>query len=97
MRKAYAVILLDVLDHERYVEYARLATEIESEYGARPLVAGDASRVIEGTGPAERVVILEFPSLEQARGWYSDPRYQEIVPLRHEATRSSILFIEAFG
>ena len=96
MPKAYAVILLDVLDPDLYVEYAQRATAIEAEYGARPLVVGDAAEVVDGAWPTERVVVLEFPSLGHARGWYADPRYQEIIPLRHRATQSNVLFIEGF-
>ena len=97
MPKGYAVVLLDVLDGDLYVEYARRATEIEADHGGKPLVAGDATEVMEGGWPAERVVILEFPSLENARSWYADPRYEEIIPIRHRATTSQVLLIEGFG
>jgi uncharacterized protein (DUF1330 family) len=96
MAKGYAVILLDVQDADLYVDYAMKATSVEARYGGRPIVVGDAREVVEGMWPSERIVILEFPSLEQARGWYSDPDYQELIPARHQATRSHILFIEGF-
>ena len=96
MKKGYAVILLDVRDHDRYVEYARRATEIEDRHGGRPLVVSDAREVIEGEWPAERTVILEFPSIEHVRAWYHDPEYQDLIPLRHGATSSRILFAKGF-
>lgn len=94
MAKGYAVILLDVRDADCYTAYAERATSIEVRYGGRPLVAGDAKEVIDGTWPAQRIVILEFPSIEQARRWYSDPEYKTLIPLRHQATQSHILLIE---
>ncbi len=96
MPRRYIVILLDVQDADRYVEYARRATEIEARHGGRPVVVGDATDVVEGTWPAGRIVILEFPSLDAARAWYADPEYQELIPLRHQATTSRILFVEGF-
>jgi uncharacterized protein (DUF1330 family) len=96
MKKGYAVILLDVHDQVRYVDYARRATEIEDRHGGRPLVASDAEEVVEGDWPAERVVVLEFPSLDHARAWYNDPDYQDLIPFRREATSSNILFVEGF-
>jgi uncharacterized protein (DUF1330 family) len=96
MKKGYAVILLDVQDRDRYVEYAKRATEIENRHGGRPVVVGDATEVVEGEWPAERTVILEFPSIEHVRAWYNDPDYQDILPLRHGATSSRILFVEGF-
>ena len=77
-----------------YGEYARKATAIETRYGGRPIVVGDATEVVDGTWPARRIVILEFPSLDHAREWYSDPEYQMLIPLRHVATDSRVLLIE---
>ena len=96
MRKGYAVILLDVHNQDWYVDYARRATEIEARHSGRPLVASDAREVVEGEWPAQRTVILEFPSLDHARAWYKDPEYQDLIPLRHRATSSRILFVEGF-
>lgn len=96
MAKGYVVVLLDVVDADLYVEYARRATEIESRYGAVALVAATAAEVVEGEWPAERIVVLEFPSLDAAREWYRDPDYQELIPLRHQATESRVLLVEGF-
>ena len=96
MTVAYAVVLLDVRDRVIYGEYARRATEIEARHGGRPLVVADAEEVVEGDWPSGRVVVLEFPSLEAARAWYSDPEYGELIPMRHRATDSRILFVEGF-
>jgi uncharacterized protein (DUF1330 family) len=96
MTNGYAVILLDVHDTDLYVEYAKKATSIEARYGGRPIVVGDAKEVVDGIWPTQRIVILEFPSLEQARGWYRDPEYEALIPLRHDATQSQILLIEGF-
>lgn len=94
MAKGYAVILLDVHDDELYRTYADKATSLEARYGGRAVVAGNANEVVDGDWPARRIVILEFPSLELARRWYTDPEYQALIPLRHKATRSQVLLIE---
>ena len=96
MRKGYAIVQLDVQDKDLYLEYTRRATEIEARHGGRPLVVSDAEEVIEGNWPSQRIVVLEFPSIDDARAWYRDPDYQDIVPLRHQATSSSILLVEGF-
>ncbi|MGZ8755335.1 MAG: DUF1330 domain-containing protein [Acidimicrobiia bacterium] len=40
--------------------------------------------------------MLEFPTLDEARAWYADPDFEALVPLRHQATSSKILFVEGF-
>ena len=96
MKKGYAIVLLDVVDDELYLEDARRATEIEACHGGHPLVVGDADEVVDGSWPTQRVVVLEFPSIDAARAWYADPEYQDIIPLRRRATTSSVLLIEGF-
>lgn len=96
MKKGYCIVLLDVADQDLYAEYVARATETEAIHGGRALVAADIEHVVEGEWPAERIIVLEFPSLESARAWYSDPRYAELVPLRHRATQSVMVFVEGF-
>lgn len=96
MRKGYVLVLLDVLDHELYAEYAAAATVIETRHGGRPLVVGEAKEVVEGEWPAERVVVLEFPSIDMARAWYADPDYESLIPFRQRATASALLLMEGF-
>ena len=94
MKRGYAVILLDVADQKTYARYATMATEMEARHGGRALVAGEAVEGVEGEWPAPRTVVLEFPSIEEARAWYNDPDYQQLIPLRRKATDSCVLLIE---
>jgi len=97
MSKGYVVVLLDVGDGDLCSEYAKRAAAIEARYGGRSIVVGDAAEVVEGSSPAGRVVILEFPSLQQARAWYADPDYEALSSLRRRAAGSQVLLIEGFG
>ncbi len=94
--KGYVIVLLDVRDHDLYVDYARRASAIEARHGGKALVAADADEVVDGEWPSQRVVVLEFPSLDAARAWYNDPDYADLIEQRHEATTSNIVFVEGF-
>ena len=96
MKKGYCIVLLDVADQSLYAKYARRASEIEAQHGGRALVAAEAIDVVEGQWPSQRVIVLEFPSLEAAHRWYADPAYAELIPLRHASTESVVLFVEGF-
>jgi uncharacterized protein (DUF1330 family) len=96
MSKGYAIVLLDITDDARYREYARRATAIEQRYGAVSLVASAATEVVDGSWPAERVVVIEFPSIDEARAWYTDLNYQDLIPMRHRATTSTVLLVDGF-
>ena len=47
----------------------------------------------EGEWPGD-LVIIEFPSREDAVGWYDSPAYQEILPLRTEHSDSMACLVE---
>ncbi|MCP3994796.1 MAG: DUF1330 domain-containing protein [bacterium] len=96
MAKAYVVVLLDVKDQDLYVEYAKRATEIEDRHGGRAIVAAEVSEIAEGAWPSERLVVLEFPTMDHARAWYEDPEYQTLIPMRRAATDSTLAFVPGY-
>ena len=55
-----------------------------AKYGAR-LVARGGPIVLEGEWPRERLIIAEFPCMEQAREWWASPEYAEPKALRESA------------
>lgn len=96
MPKGYVLVLLDVVDQDMYAEYAAAATAIEDKYGGKPLIVGDVDEVLEGEWPSERIVVLEFPSVEMARAWYADPGYASLIRARQRATVSRLVIMEGF-
>ena len=37
--------------------------------------------------------ILEFPSVEQAKAWYNDPAYVELIDLRQSGADAEIVLL----
>jgi uncharacterized protein (DUF1330 family) len=48
-----------------------------------PLVIYGAIDALEGTAP-DGVVILQFPTVEDAKAWYNSPAYQAAIPHRRK-------------
>jgi uncharacterized protein (DUF1330 family) len=64
--------------------WAHVAPSFEGT-GAKPLVAYTPFELLEGEGPVEAVVMIEFPSREVAKRWYESPAYQEVKRFREGA------------
>lgn len=94
MTKGYVVVNVHVKDTDHYPEYARLARDTVTRYGGRYLVRGGKPEIIEGAPQLERFVILEFPSLEQARLWYDSEEYKPVRALRHKYADTDLFLIE---
>ena len=90
----YVILDVSVKDPDEYAAYRERAPAVVQQFGGRYLVRGGAHEVVEGDWNPERVVVLEFPSVERAREWYHSAEYQEIAPMRKRAAPSKVLLVE---
>src|SRR5690348_14836571 len=88
---AYFIVELDVHDPDLFERYRPIAAETIARYGGRYLVRGGAVETIEGGWAPRRVVVLEFPSVEQAKGWYHSTDYAEGLRLRQAAANGRVI------
>jgi uncharacterized protein (DUF1330 family) len=91
---AYLILDIDVQDPEEYAAYRERSPATLEAYGGRYLVRGGPHEVVEGDWDPERVVVVEFPSVERAREWYASPEYQAIVDMRKRAAPSQVVLVE---
>ena len=90
----YVIAHIDVTNPDGFAGYREKVPALVEQFGGRYLVRGGAVTVKEGDWSVPRLVILEFDSVAQAEHFYNSPEYQEILPLRLENTRSSLVFAE---
>jgi uncharacterized protein (DUF1330 family) len=48
----------------------------------------------EGDWQPRHLLMLEFPSLEQAERWYNSPEYKPLIAIREKAPRRNLLIAE---
>lgn len=80
------VIEVTVVNPERYAEYVARVPAVVARYGGRYLVRGGEVVPLTGDWRPERLVILEFPSMEQMTEWNFSEEYVALAPLRAEST-----------
>ena len=93
---AYAIASIHVEDPEMMAKYSAAVPEIVSRHGGRYLVRGGAVEAVEGDWAPGRVVVLEFDSVEAARGMFASPEYAEIAGFRQDATQSNIVIVDGY-
>jgi uncharacterized protein (DUF1330 family) len=94
---AYIVGDVTVTDPDRYKDYTAHTESTLEPFGGRFIVRGGASETLEGEWKPGRLVVIEFPDADAARGWYSSERYREILPIRHEASIGSLVLVEGYA
>jgi uncharacterized protein (DUF1330 family) len=77
-------------------EYLRRIDDTLAPFDGRFVVHGADPTVLEGEFPGHLVVIA-FPSREQAQGWYDSPAYREILPLRLDNSVGAAFLVDGVG
>jgi uncharacterized protein (DUF1330 family) len=73
-----------VRDKAEMESYQRINREKPRDPKLTPLVVYGALEALEGN-PPDGVVLLQFPTVEDAKAWYNSPGYQAAVPHRLKA------------
>jgi uncharacterized protein (DUF1330 family) len=73
---AYVIAKVKVTDWDGYKEYMKLTPATVEKFGGRFVVRGGQMITLEGPETTERIVLIEFTSLEKAKEWYhSSPSF----------------------
>ncbi|MGH7525612.1 MAG: DUF1330 domain-containing protein [Gemmatimonadales bacterium] len=91
---AYVVVNIEIHDPVAYEEYKRLAPPRIGIYGGRYVARGGAVDVCEGSWAPRRLVILEFPTVGQARAWWESPEYRPARALRQGCARTDLVITQ---
>ncbi len=91
---AYIIADVQVTDPEAYAGYIKLVPATVEAYGGKFIVRGGAAENLEGDWEPNRVVVLEFESVAQAKAWYNSEEYREPRGIRHGASHGKMIVVE---
>lgn len=91
---AYIVVDVKVHDSKLYDEYKSQVMPTLEKYKGRFLVRGGKTELLEGDWQPSRFVILEFPSADDARAWWSSPEYADPKAIRQRAAVTQMILAE---
>jgi len=91
-QKGYVIAEVKVHDVAAFARYRALSTAAVEQYGGRFLVRGGAAEILEGPWAApQRLIVVEFDSVEQAKLFYSSDEYQAARKVRENAGEMNML------
>ena len=91
---AYFIVENEVTDPKGFEEYRTQVPGTVEKYGGKFLVRGGQMQTLEGDWNPKRIVVTEFPSIEQARQWYDSEEYRALKALRVRTARGSVVLVE---
>ena len=94
MAKAYWIATyFSISNQEALAAYAKLAGPAIAASGGRFLARGNAAKAYE-KGVRERVVLIEFDSVEQAAAAHDSPGYQAALKVLGNAVARDLRIVE---
>lgn len=92
---AYVIATVRAVDDRRGVEeyWSHAAPSFEGS-GARHLATYTPFKLLEGKGPLEAAVLIEFPDMDAAKRWYESAAYQAARQYRLDAAEVEIILVD---
>ncbi len=91
---AYLIARVQVTDWNRYREYMKVTPAAIARYGGKFIARGGKTLTLEGPEETGRLVIIEFPDLEQAKTFYNSAEYRKARELKAGAATGQFIAIE---
>ena len=92
--KAYIIVDVTVKDPARYEDYKKLTPGSLVPFEGKFVVRGGAAEILEGDWQPGRIVVLEFPSIEKAKAWWSSEGYAPAKVIRQSASVTQMILVE---
>lgn len=93
MTKAYWVSRCEVHDPDMYKRYVEISAPAFARHGARFLARGGKVEAMMGEA-MNRNVLIEFPSMDEARACFQSPEYTEALTWRRKSSNGEIFLVE---
>ena len=91
---AYIIANVSVTNPAQYEEYKRLSSHAMQVHGAEVCVRGGKSEILEGDWQPDRLVVLKFPSVEQAKAFNESAEYGAARRSRQGAAVMRMVLVE---
>jgi len=91
---AFLIARVNILDMNKYKQYLNVSPKIIKKFGGKYIARAGETVTLEGPEETRRVVIIEFPSLQRAKEFYSSIEYQEAKNLRNDAAIGELLVVD---
>ena len=91
---AYVIVDVKINNHEDYEEYKKLTPASITAYDGKFIVRGGKTETLEGDWDPERIVVLEFPTVERAKEWWTSEMYAPAKQIRQRTASTQMIVVE---
>lgn len=90
---AYVIVEVSIHDPKEYEEYKKLTPGTIAAYDGKFVVRGGQAETLEGDWQPERIVVLEFPTVDRAKEWWDSEMYSKAKAIRHRTAKTKMIVV----
>lgn len=91
---AFVIVEISIHDHKEYEEYKKLTPAAVAAFDGKFIVRGGQTETLEGDWEPERIVVLEFPTVERAKEWWDSDIYSKAKEIRQRSARTRMIVVQ---
>ena len=91
---AYVIADVEITNPVEYEDYKRMVPATLEAFGGKFVARGGEVEILEGAWRPNRLVIIEFESVERARAWWASEEYRAAKELRQQHSVGSLVVVE---
>jgi uncharacterized protein (DUF1330 family) len=95
--KAYMIVDVTITNPTVYEDYKKLTPASLEPFEGKFVVRGGLAETMEGEWLPGRIVVIEFPSLQKAKEWWSSEGYAPAKAIRQSASTSKMILVEGIS
>lgn len=90
---AYLIVEIDIFDPAGFAEYRKAVVPLVEKYGGKYVAVDDQIETLKGDWSPKRIVMIEFPSKERAKGWLGCDEYREPCKIRKQTANTKMILV----
>ena len=91
---AYVIVDVTIQDFKEYEEYKKLTPAAIAAYDGKFIVRGGQTTTLEGEWNPGRIVVLEFPTVDRAKEWWSSEIYTKAKIIRQRSANTKMIIVD---
>jgi uncharacterized protein (DUF1330 family) len=92
----YLIIDITIIDQDLFGEFVARVRPVVEKYGGRYLARSGEVSTMVGDWRPERIVMIEFETIEQVQEFFASPEYLALVLLREQSATTRAIIVEGY-
>jgi len=92
----YMIIEIKINERKLYAEYITKVPEVIAKYGGRYLARTGKVTPLSGNWNPERIIIIEFETIENLQKCFSSEEYRRIAPLKEKSITGKAIAVNSY-